>query len=78
MLLNGFEVFGFIIGGMVLPHPPEHLQPALAQAAQGAGMVMAFVTFGLIIGLGTDLSGECGPFGTGSSQKTGIYRSSSL
>ena len=42
----------FVIRGVILPHPPEQLQPAFAQAAQSAGVVMAFVPFGLIIGLG--------------------------
>ena len=37
---------------MVLPHPPKHLEPPLAQATQCTGMVMAPGAFSLVIGLG--------------------------
>ena len=50
--LEGSEVFGLIIGSMVLPHPPEHFEPAFAHAAQSTGVVMALVPFGLVIRLG--------------------------
>ena len=52
VLLERSQVCGLVIRSVILPHPPEHLQPAFAQAAQSTGMVMALVPFGLIIGLG--------------------------
>src|SRR5882672_8422905 len=52
VLLESLKVLGFVIGRAVLPHSPQYFEPALAQATQSAGMVMALVPFGLIISLG--------------------------
>ena len=52
VLLEGSKVLCLVIRSRILPHAPEDLQPAFAQAAQSTGMVMAFVPFGVIIGLG--------------------------
>jgi len=54
VVLEGSKVLGLIIRSVILPHAPEHLEPALAQATQSAGMVVAVVLFGLIIGLGPE------------------------
>jgi hypothetical protein len=35
----------------VLPQPPQHFEPALAQAAQRAGMVVTVLALALVIGL---------------------------
>src|SRR5256885_14151330 len=51
MAFEVFEMDLFIVADAVLPKPPEELEPAFAQAAQGAGMVMALRTLGLVISL---------------------------
>ena len=35
------KVQGFVVGGGGLPHFPEDFEPALAEAAQGAGVALA-------------------------------------
>src|SRR5260370_7432412 len=52
MLAESFEVLELITGSMVEPHSPEHFEPALAQAAQGTGVAVALVAFGLVVALG--------------------------
>src|SRR5204863_5732846 len=49
-----FEVFEmdlFVVADAVLPKPPEQLEPAFAQAAQGAGVGVTLRTLGLVIRL---------------------------
>src|SRR6266404_5204411 len=46
VLLQAFEVNGLVVSGAVLPHAPEHFQPAFAQTAQCAGMTVPTFTFG--------------------------------
>src|ERR1700686_960101 len=52
-----------IVGGSVLPHAPEDLQPFLAQTPQGAGVALAFGPVSLVVGLrpGTSASAQIGP-----------------
>ena len=47
---EAFEMDLFIVADAVLPKPPEQFEPAFAQAPQGAGVVMALRTLGLVIG----------------------------
>src|SRR5204862_5770281 len=57
------RVSGFVVSLAALSHPPDDLQPALAQAAQRAGVTFAFASLGLVIGLGpsTELAAAVGP-----------------
>ena len=63
-LLGGFELkdpgamFGlvagverFVVGRTGLPHLPEDFEPMLPEAAQGAGVALAFGTMGAVVGL---------------------------
>ena len=43
---------GLIVGRSGLPHLPENFQPALAQAAQGAGVALALGAFALVVDFG--------------------------
>ena len=67
-LIAGME--GFIIGGAGLPHFPEDFEPALAEAAEGAGMTLALVAIGSVVGLrpGAALAAEIGPLVDGAAQ----------
>src|SRR2546430_7335560 len=61
----------FIIGRPVLPHAPEHLQPTLAQTAEGTGMTVSTFAFGLIVQLSPEagLAALIGPQMDGVAQK---------
>src|SRR2546423_14329336 len=50
MLLEALEVLGFLVRSALLPESPEDLQPAFAQATKSAGMTVARIAFGSIIG----------------------------
>ena len=52
-----------IVGRMGLPHLPEDLEPALPEAAQGAGMALAGGSFAFVVGVGPGADGaaEIGP-----------------
>lgn len=52
MLALVFQVAGFVVGGVGLPHFPEDFNPALAEATQGAGVALAACAVGLVIRLG--------------------------
>ena len=56
MALESLEVFGLIVGCMVLPHPPKHFETTLAQATQRTGVLVTRGAFGLVVGLGTAAS----------------------
>ena len=67
-MIAGME--DFIIGGAGLPHFPEDFEPALAEAAEGAGMTLALVAIGSVVGLrpGAALAAEIGPLVDGAAQ----------
>src|SRR5437667_61266 len=48
---QALEMDLFIVADSILPKPPEQLEPAFAQATQGAGVAVALCTFGLGISL---------------------------
>ena len=60
----------FVVRGAVLPHLPEDFEPTLAQAAQGAGMALAFGAMGLVVGLrpGAGFATVIGPLVHGAAQ----------
>ena len=60
----------FVAGGASLPHLPEDFQPALAEAAQGASVALAFGAMGAVVGLcpGTGLATVIGPLMHGAAQ----------
>lgn len=41
-----------VVAGVCLPHLPDDLDPPLAQAAQGLGVAFAFLSQGVVVGLG--------------------------
>src|SRR6266700_3771427 len=61
----------FIVADTVLPKPPEQLEPAFAQATQGAGVAVDLRTFGLVISLrpGALFAARVGPQMNGVAQK---------
>jgi hypothetical protein len=48
-LVAGME--RFVVRGAGLPHFPEDFEPALAEAAQGAGVALAFGAMSTVVGL---------------------------
>ncbi len=59
-----------VVRRAVLPHLPKDFEPALAQAAQGAGVALTFGAVSLVIGLrpGAGLTTVVGPLMHGAAQ----------
>ena len=60
----------FVVGLAGLPHLPEDFEPTLAQAAQRAGVTLAFGAMGLVVGLrpGAGFAAVIGPLVDGAAQ----------
>ncbi|MDZ7937292.1 MAG: hypothetical protein U5M53_03010 [Rhodoferax sp.] len=52
MLLLVLLVMGFVVALAILPEAPQDFEPAFAQAAQGAGVIVSLFAFALVIRLG--------------------------
>src|SRR5438874_3854481 len=51
------RVFGLVVGGAVLPHAPEDLEPPLSEAAERGGVARAPLALLPVVGLGPDAGG---------------------